>query len=675
MSHRRKKPQTRRKSKASARGTIEVNRSGFGFVKTAEGDFFIPRSNINGAFDGDIVEIAKSSSHHGQYSRGAKDQGRRPEARVVRVIQRAHETLIGRYEVAEPFGVVIPDDPRIPHDIFTKISDWPGIENGSLVRVLITNYPTRRCAATGMVVEVLGDSDDSHLAVERVIARHNLETKFSDSAQEEASNAKLDISDALVSGYRDIRQRFVFTIDPADAKDFDDAISVEPAGDDVQKRFKGAKWILGVHIADVSHYVPWSSSIDIEARRRATSVYLADRVIPMLPKALSNELCSLKPDEDRRSMTVDLYVNDKADLVGYDIYLAVIRSKMRLTYDQALEMLESDSDNGNNSEILSRLKIASRLAQARLKRREEKGGLEFSTSEARVVLDDDGEAIGIDIRKKTQSTELIEEAMIFANEVVATHLQHLDWPCAYRVHEAPKRDSLEGIIPVIQEFSWYDEVLGKRIQTGDPHAIQEALERVDGRPECNLVTTLLLRAMTRALYSPQNDGHYGLGLSAYCHFTSPIRRYPDLIVHRMLRASLTKRPEKFDQEVSSLSWLCEHSSEMERIAETASRESQEAKMVEYMEQFIGSTFSAIISGVTSYGLYVQLDNTVEGFIPIRTLGSEYFVYEPAKYMLRGSDSGKLYRLGQHVAVVLKVADRQSSKLEFTLSKPPRHKRR
>lgn len=655
----------RSKARSHPRGIIEVNRAGYGFVKTAEGDFFIPRSGVREAFDGDLVEVARA----GRRRRAERGSDMRQEAKVVRVIERSCSTLVGIYEVAEPFGVVIPDDPRIHHDVFCRLEDAPDVRDGSLVRVAIDQYPTARSAATGHVIEVLGTADDARLSSERIIARNDLRTTFPEAALKAADAATVDAAEALRGGYRDIRDRFTFTIDPVDAKDFDDALSVEAAQSDDGKP---CAWRLGVHIADVSHYVPWGEPLDGEARKRGTSVYLADRVVPMLPEALSNDVCSLKPGEDRRCMTVDLYVRDDASLVGFDIYPAIMRSDARLTYAEALDILEGRKGPADG-EVAPRLAAASALARSREAYRASRGGIAFNTKEAKVRLDAEGQPTGIDVRTKDEATTLVEEAMIFANEVVAAFLDQQDVRAAYRVHEPPHADALEGVVKVLQEFAWFTPADAAGVAAGDPFAVQRVLDEARGRTEEQLVTSLLLRAMTRAVYSPYDDGHYGLGLASYCHFTSPIRRYPDLIVHRQVRARLTDDARSVRAMSGKMEQLCEHCSEMERIAESASRESQEAMMAEYLAGSIGQAFTAHISGVTTYGIFVQLDCTAEGLVPIRSLGDEYFAYDAAAHSLRGTDTGTVYRLGQAVEVVLEAVDVAAPSLTFGLVRKRRRK--
>ncbi len=728
---------------------LDVRSGGFGFVRTAEGEYFVPESKMAGAFDGDLVEIAPlpAQGRRGggkQADESKRSAGEKPAARVLRVIDRAHDTLVGRYEVAEPFGVVVPEDARIPYDVFTMRSERPDIEDGSLVRVRITTFPSRATAATGVIEEVMGRADDERASIDLVVARHKLETSFSEGALDEAAAAVLDAEGALSAGYRDLRDRFTFTIDPADARDFDDAVSIESvssgepadgvgsgqslgqsslrcgtplvaAPDPICSKAAGvslsdgvvevprigrvdvkcsdkpfveqgssgvstgirvvdgrglsaAAWRVGVHIADVSQYVGWDSSIDLDARRRATSVYLADRVVPMLPEELSNDLCSLKPGVTRRCMTADLYVDAEARLVAYELYPALVRSDARLSYDQAQRLLD---DPVPGDDLSRRLAALSRIAKRRFSAREAAGGLDFDTVEARVRLDDEGHPVDIDLRRKTEATSLIEEAMILANETVAAYMRDARFPSVYRVHEKPAADSLAALVPVFQEFPWFDRIDRDRLVAGDPSVIQQVLEASAARAEGELVSSLVLRSMKRALYRPSCEPHYGLASSAYTHFTSPIRRYPDLVVHRMLKAQMGGRPEKFDQEAAALPWIAEHSSEMERVAEKAARESQEVKIIEYMEQFVGQTFSAVISGVAAYGAYVRLDNTAEGLVPMRHLGAEYFALDPVQHRLTGQETGATYRLGQRLPVVLVEADPRRRRLDFRPARPAR----
>ena len=677
----RSKNHTRRVARSRPRGIMQLNPEGYGFVRTSEGEFFVPHAKLGGAFDGDLVEVAplpanasKGRSHEGF---GGGRYGHKPAARVVSVIERAHEVVVGRFEAAEPFGVVMPLDPHIPYDIFTQLSEAPDVEDGAIVRVRIAQFPSRNSAATGHIEEVLEHVDGLDEGVDAVVARHKFETAFSDAALAEAHGASIDEVGALASGYRDLRERFIFTIDPDDARDFDDALSIEQVED--QGRLL---WRIGVHIADVSHYVEWGSALDLAARRRATSVYLVDRVIPMIPEELSCGLCSLAPGEVRRSMTVELYVDERAQLARYEIYPALICSNVRLTYGEALEMLEGEcepaaSEGGKHAQgqretlIQPHLRQMSRLASLRHAQRERKGGIDFDQPEARVRLDEAGRPQGVELRRKNAATSLVEEMMIWANEVVAEHLSRAKFPCVYRVHEAPDLEGLAQLVPIFEEFPWFGKIDPVGFFAGSQHALQQAVSASRGRAEGELVSSLVLRSMKRAVYREKNCRHYGLASATYCHFTSPIRRYPDLMVHRMLKAELFGRPEKFDQMTTNLGWICEHSSGMEREADDAQRESEELKLAEYLQRFVGQTFSAIVSGVSQGGLYARLENTAEGFIPVRTLGDDYFSFDAARYTLTGEETGARYRLGQRIAVVLFAVDPRVPQIDLRLAQGSR----
>lgn len=679
---------TRRSYHSNPTGVLSVYADGYGFVRTSEGEFFIPEKKMGGAFDGDVVEVAplpkRGSGKEGRVPSGTV-AAQSPAARVVRVLDRAHDVLVGRYEVAEPFGVVVPLDYRMRHDIFTMRSENPDIPDGALVRVRIASFPTRNAAATGHIEAVLSEGEERVCAIDSIIERHSLETKFSVETLRLAGMAQVDADQALRSGYHDIRDRMTFTIDPDDAKDYDDALSIAPAGGEVAKGREGAggakiAWRLGVHIADVAQYVPWDCAIDLDARRRATSFYLVDRVLPMLPEALSNEICSLKPHQDRRCMTVDLYLDASAEVVGVDIYPALMNSRARLTYSQVQDVLEHSAgqpveDSTACSTFEECYRVLTHIAQLRRERRRKQGAPSFRDVEAKVKLSSTGDPIGVELHEKTLATELVEEAMLMANEAVAHYLLENDIPGLYRVHEAPLPANVAALVPIFAEYPWFSQVDEERLCVGDTFQIQKVLELSRGRAEEDTVSALLLRAMKRAVYSPSCDGHFGLAAEEYLHFTSPIRRYPDLVVHRILKAHLEKKrlgalsaeaKKAVSAETSQLAWMAEHSSKMERLAEDVSRETQEYMLVEYMQQFLGQRFSATVSGVVSYGIYVRLDNTTEGLIRLSELGDDYFMLDGLRHTLTGEETGARFALGQRVVVTLRSADPQTRTLGFSL---------
>lgn len=779
-----KRAKARRTPKAQPRGVLELTGAGYGFVQTAEGEFFIPSSKTLDAFDGDFVEVARLP-HGSQGQRSFTIAGGRPAARVVRVLGRAHETIVGRYEVAEPFGVVVPEDPRIKHDIFTLRSDAPHVNDGDIVRVRMTVYPSRREPAQGVVEEVLGRAGDVGVDIEMVIARHKLETRFSDAAIEEVRDAEVDDEGALASGrYRDLTDRVVFTVDPDDAKDFDDALSldvvltndvvVDAAASSGTQSCRGfaslrsevryareipsisgtgetladfsatcgcsgapgsrslsdvdlqdgesqeilrdkepekgcilakelenqgfghvfngsfadgaklvargdALWRLGVHIADVSHYVPWGSSVDLNARRRATSVYLVDRVIPMLPEKLSSDVCSLRPHEERRAMSVDLFLDAQGCVRHMEASPSIIRSCARLAYGWVQHALEAQRDGeheaalaciseaaGAKSEaVLERLVhldgIARKLHASRIAR----GGMDFESEEAKVRLDAQGRPVSVDVRVKTDATSLVEEAMIAANEAVARFLRDAKVTSIYRVHDAPAPADLVDLKPILQEFGYDRQVSLTRFCSGDPFAIQEVLAAARGRREEYLVSSLIVRAMKRAVYRDACGPHFGLASEAYTHFTSPIRRYPDLMVHRMLKCALFGRVEATSAMESAMGQIAEHSSLAERTAEAAARESQELKLYELLEQRIGEEADGIVSGVVSAGFFVRLDDTSEGFVALRNAG-EYWMLDASRRTLTGSDSGTVIRLGMRVRIRIRDVRPIERRADFSL---------
>ena len=616
-------------------GRIELHKGGYGFVDTDEGSFFIPKNCTHGALPDDLVEVRPQGR--------ASEPGNKRMASVVNVLQRANEYLVGVLDINDPLAVVVSQDPRVQHDLFADLASIPpDAQAGDVVLAKITDYPARHTPMQGYIVEVLGRADAPNMDVDIIIHNAGLPTEFSPQALEQARGIETDIEGALQeSGRRDLRERTVFTIDPADAKDFDDAISLDLREGLVR---------LGVHIADVSSYVSWGSSIDICARDRATSVYLADRVLPMLPEELSNDICSLKPGCDRRVMTCDMYLDEQARLVRYEIYPSVIRSKRRFSYDEVQKVLDGEVDD----EFAATLRRFHELAEKLLAHRIERGALDFDSVEAKPVLDEEGHPIRIDLRVKTQATSMIEEAMILANETVATHMFERKLPLVYRIHESPRAASLEVLLPVLKELGYPIEGLG----AGLPRTYQGILKAACGRPEETLVNYLVLRSMERARYSTEPLAHFGLASEHYCHFTSPIRRYPDLIVHRLL-----KDPHAME---GQLEWLAAHASRMERLAEEAEMSSVMLKLCEFMEPRVGEVFEGTISTVAARALYVRLDNTLEGRVRFDPVRDEYHEFDPKLQTLVGEETGRTYRLGQRIRVRLVAVDVRERQVDFSI---------
>jgi ribonuclease R len=626
-------------------GRLSMNRRGFGFVRTPVGEVYVSRRDTGGALHGDTVAVRLDTKRY--------REGRRGE--VVQVVERSLPSVVGRFERHGGMGIVVPSDSRIRSEVIVDPKQGPSANHNDIVVARITRYPTTRDAMQGVIEEVLGPETAPGVDVEIVIREHSLKTRFDEEVEAAANALGQDVEGELARGRVDVRDVFTITIDPTDAKDFDDAISLE-------RRDGGFR--LWVHIADVSHYVPWGSVIDEEARMRATSVYLVDRVLPMLPEHLSNGICSLNPREDRLTFTVQIDC-DKSGLVeSYRLYPSVMRSDHRFNYDEVDEWLKA-GEGYPDAESKRLLEDFRSLAAAIHTRRIARGGLDFETVEARVLLDGDGHPTGVSLRKRTVATNMIEEAMIFANEAVARHMRDAESPMVYRIHEDPDPDALAQVAVVLKEFDYpVSDVHG-----ASPQTFQRIVKFAEGRPEELLINSLLLRALERARYADYLDEHFGLASEAYTHFTSPIRRYPDLIVHRLLKAQLTHtlNKEPTASMVAELGWLADHCSTMEREAEAAEDASQRVKLVQLMGDHLGEVFDGIITGVMGFGLFVQLENTAEGLVHVTTMADDYFQHDAERFMLIGEKRGTIYRLGQRVRVRVLDASIAERRIDFELA--------
>lgn len=626
-------------------GRLSMNRRGFGFVSSPAGDIYVGKRDTNGAMHGDTVgvRVDPRGSHLGR------------SGEIVQIIERGTTEVVGRFERHGALGIVVPTDQRIRGDLFVDLKKSEmKVTPGDIVVARITRYADKRDAMQGVITEVLGPEGAPGVDVEIVIREHGLATEFPPEVTEAAEKLQQDITGELERGRRDLRGLFTLTVDPADARDFDDAISIEREG-------KGYR--LWVHIADVSHYVPWDSVVDVEARHRATSVYLVDRVLPMLPEHLSNVICSLNPGEDRLTFTVEM-VLDKTGLVErYECYPSVIKSDHRFDYEQVQGWFDGGGFPDGESE---RALLTFRSAAAAIhERRIARGGLDFDTVEARVTLDERGEPVDVVLRSRTEATNMIEEAMIAANEAVARHMTAAKAPMVYRIHEDPDADALAQVAVILKEFGYPV----KDMHGATPATFQKIVAFAHGRPEERLINSLVLRALERARYVDYLGPHFGLASAAYTHFTSPIRRYPDLIVHRLLKAQLTRSLDKPPTSlmVSELEWLAEHSSTMEREAEAAENESQKVKLVALMARHLGEEFDGIITGVMGFGLFVQLENTAEGLVHVETMADDYYRLDAERFLLRGESSGTVYRLGQQVRVRIVDASVSERRLDLELA--------
>jgi ribonuclease R len=598
-------------------------------------------TDMHGAMHNDIVSI-RIYQHPGKAG---------PAGEVTSIVTHANELIVGRFEKSGKLGVVTPTDRRVRGEVLVGRDGFGGASTGQIVVARITRFAGPGTATQGVVEEVLGLETDPGVDVEIVIREHGLRTVFPGEVEQAAASIP-DKVGTPETGRVDLRDLLTVTIDPVDARDFDDAISVE--------RIEGG-WRLWVHIADVSHYVEWGSVIDQEAVQRATSVYLVDRVLPMLPERLSNGICSLNPGVDRFTMTIEFDLDKTADVRAYKLYPSVIRSDHRLDYEGVEQMLEKGT--GWPSDEARTLLTEFRACSAALgKRRIDRGGLDFESVEPKVWLDPAGKPLRVTLHERSVATNMIEEAMIAANEVVARHMRDKEAPMVYRIHEDPDADALAAIAPILKEFDYPIKDIG----SASPRTFQKLIAYAAKRPERLLMNSLLLRALQRARYVDYMDSHFGLASEAYCHFTSPIRRYPDLIVHRLLKAQLGGTLERgpVAAMAQELSWLADHSSYMEREADSAEKDSVKVKLTELMSEHLGETFAGIITGVTSHGAYVQLDNTAEGLVHVSRMKDDYYEFDAERFALRGSHSGTTWRLGQQVSIRITEAIVSERRIEM-----------
>ena len=621
-------------------GTLVITRPGVGYVETSEGSFELARHGQREAMNGDEVEVAL-----------VEQRGRQPRAVVRSVVTRAVETFLGRFAPAGPLGAVRPLDARIGHDFFVVPEDPTperlGVRDGDVVVARVTEYPTRQSAAVVTIERRVGSADELDLNVEAVIASYGLPGDFPAPVLEQAEEIRARVDEELARdpSRRDLREALCVTVDPVDARDFDDAVGA--------RRLPDGGFELSVHIADVSHYALPDTPIDNEAKRRTCSAYLVDRVIPMLPERLSNDVCSLRPGQDRLAMSVVMRLDARGNVAAARMTRSAIRSAARLDYDTVDEVLLGRLD-APSEEVGELLRTLDEIRALRERVRRDRGAIDFDTVEARVTLDGGGAPTGVSVRRRTRATGLIEEAMLLANECVAERLAQRDAPAAYRVHERPVPEDLRTTLPPLRELGLVDDgETASGLLAGDPFAIQRVLERARGTDGEQLASALLLRAQRRAVYLPVNEGHYALGAPAYCHFTSPIRRYPDVLVHRALKALLDGRIDgrEMRAQATTLPQLCRTCSERERAADAASRTSQRIKMAELLSDHVGERFSGVVSGCERFGLFVTLDEThAEGLVPVRALGSEWFAYDDARMTLAGEESGETWGLGRRVLV-------------------------
>ncbi|TCS95729.1 ribonuclease R [Hazenella coriacea] len=636
------------------RGTLQGSSKGFGFVipdQPNSQDIFIHLNHLNGAIDGDLV-LARIHTK--------KKEDRRPEGEIVRVLKRGRQKIVGVFSsLSSHFGFVIPDDKRITADIFISPEHQMNARDGQKVVVKLHQL-TGRHSAEGEIVEVLGHKDDPGVDIVSIIRKHGLPESFPEAVEEEASAVPDEIHEDEIKDRRDLRERTMVTIDGEDAKDLDDAVSVE--------QLENGNIRLGVHIADVSYYVKEGSALDREAYERGCSVYLVDRVIPMLPKRLSNGICSLNPQVDRLTMTCDMVIDPQGNVVDHDIYPSVIRTNERMTYSDVKKIVVDEDPEliAKYQPLVEDFRLMAKLAQILRKKRIHRGAVDFNFPEAKIVVDERGRPVDIVQRPRTVAEQLIEEFMLAANETVAEHFFRLEVPFVYRIHENPDVERLQSFYEFVTSFGYSIKGRPDRVK---PQALQRLLEKIDGTPEAHVISTVMLRSMKQAKYAAECVGHFGLAATFYSHFTSPIRRYPDLLIHRIIREVITKGSltvERIDQLNAYLPDAAQQSSIRERVAVDAERETNALKQAEFMMDKIGEEYEGIISSVTSFGLFVELPNTIEGLIHVSFMTDDYYHFHEQSYSLVGERTGRVYRIGDPVRIKVSGVNIEERKIDFEL---------
>ncbi|GKU83300.1 ribonuclease R [Niallia sp. NCCP-28] len=635
------------------RGKLAGHAKGFAFVIPEEqgmDDVFIPPNEVNTAMNGDIV-LARVTS---------ESSGQRREGTIVRIIERGIQQIVGTYSESKHFGFVIPDDKKIATDVFIPKGSTKGAIEGHKVVVKLTAYPEGRKNAEGAVVKILGHKNDPGVDILSVIHKHGLPLAFPEEVLDQANQTPEVIDEKEIENRRDLRNETIVTIDGADAKDLDDAVTVT--------KLDNGNYKLGVHIADVSYYVTESSPIDVEAEDRGTSVYLVDRVIPMIPHRLSNGICSLNPKVDRLTLSCEMEISSTGEVVSHEIFQSVIKTTERMTYSDVKSILQDKDEELINKykNLVPMFELMGELAEILRKKRMTRGAIDFDFKESKVLVDENGKPEDVVLRERSVAERLIEEFMLIANETVAEHFHWMQVPFIYRIHENPKEEKLRRFFEFITNFGYVVKGTANEVH---PRALQEIIEAVQGTPEEMVISTVMLRSMQQAKYNPDSLGHFGLSTEFYTHFTSPIRRYPDLIVHRLIRTYLIEgdisapTQEKWN---SKLTDIAEHSSNMERRSVEAERETDELKKSEYMLDKIGEEYDGIISSVTNFGMFVELTNTIEGLVHVSYMTDDYYRYDERHFAMIGERTGKVFRIGDEITVRVVSVNKDERAIDFEI---------
>ncbi|MCM1387681.1 MAG: ribonuclease R [Bacillus sp. (in: Bacteria)] len=631
-------------------GTFIGNARGFGFVEieSREEDLYVPENMTNHAFHLDKVQVELLPGK----------RGKRQEAVVRKILERGMAQIVGTYEQSASFGFVIPDNTKLASDIFVPKERSKGAVSGHKVVVELTSYGDEKHKPEGKVVEILGHINDPGVDIVSIIRGFDLPVAFGEKVMNQAQRIPDEIQEADMAGRLDLRNVEMVTIDGEGAKDLDDAVSLSKEGD---------MYRLGVHIADVSNYVQENSALDWEAYERGTSVYLVDRVIPMLPHKLSNGICSLNQGVDRLALSCLMTIDEKGNVTDYQIAETVIRVDRRMTYTSVKKILE-DHDEAERKEyetFVPMFELMEKLAAILRQKRHKRGSIDFDFPESKILLDKEGNPTEIKPYERNVATKIIEDFMLIANETVAQHFFWMEIPFVYRTHDNPDPEKIAKLSTFLHNFGYYMKTVKEEVH---PKEIQKLLDKMEGTPEETLISRLTLRSMKQAKYTVECSGHFGLACQYYCHFTSPIRRYPDLQIHRIIKEQLRGRlqEKRIEHYQSRLPVVAKHSSERERRAEEAERETDKLKKAEYMEAHIGETFDGVISGITSWGIYVELSNTIEGMIHVAKLPGDYYVYDENAYEMIGEKTGKKYRLGEQIRIRVDGVERMTRTIDFSV---------
>lgn len=631
-------------------GSFISHPKGFGFVEI-EGrteDLYIPEGRVNGAFHNDTVQVALLPGQ----------RGKRQEAEVTKVINHGITTVVGTYEQSKNFGFVVPDNTKMASDIFVSRERSKGAVNGHKVIVEITDYGKNGKKPEGKIVEILGHIDDPGVDIMSIVKGFDLPVEFGEKIMHQVERIPNYVQEADMEGRMDLRDVQMVTIDGEDAKDLDDAVSLS---------MDGENYILGVHIADVANYVQENSALDREAVLRGTSVYLVDRVIPMLPHQLSNGICSLNQGVERLALSCIMTITPAGEITDHKIAETVICVDRRMNYSDVAKIL-TDKDEATIQEyeaFVPMFQEMEKLAMILRKKRKKRGSIDFDFPESKIILDKEGHPIDIKPYDRNVATKIIEDFMLAANETIAQHFYWLELPFVYRTHDTPDSEKIKKLSLFIRNFGYSIKTTQEEVH---PKELQKLLAKIDGTPEEPLISRLTLRSMKQAKYTTDCTGHFGLACEYYCHFTSPIRRYPDLQIHRIIKDSIRNRMNegKIDKYKSRLPEVAKHSSEMERRADEAERETDRLKKVEFMEDKIGEVFEGVISGITNWGIYVELPNTVEGMIRVADLPDDYFCYDENAFEMVGQGTGKKYKLGEKIVVQVYEADKIARTIDFVI---------